>query len=425
MPTLKPPRLLFLDLRVSKQAALPELAGLEPVNPTPGGDCSAAKAALAVFVAIDSPAAYDDWRQRFHPMCPSGFPHVILLDPYCPTLARHVLHEDAADCCAMDDLERMALIVARLERSAAANTDTVTGWDDPGLFLRMQTTIDSLPCPIFIKDRNGRYIACNKAFEDYIGLTRSKIVGSTVYDVAPAELAQIYEKADRELMALGGTQSYEANVRYADGAYHDVVFHKSVFLDAAGEADGISGTMLDISDRKHLEKQLAIAASTDFLTGIHNLRTFYELAGQEFRRFGRNGDEFSLIVIDLDYFKEINDNLGHAAGDEALRQFVSVVQANLREQDIFARAGGDEFRILLPDTQPTGAALVAERIRREVNQLTISSRRGSANLSISAGICSCLPGDDNLDEVTKRADAALYMAKAAGRNCVHPQFSAA
>lgn len=425
MPTSSPSRLLFLDLRASKCLAPPELDGLEPVNPAADGECQAAQVALAVFVAVDGEAAYQEWRQRFHPMCPNAFPHVVLLDPYCPDLARRALNDDAADCCALDDRERMALIVARLERQSRENARGDPENDELALSFRLQTTLDTLPSPIFIKNREGRYIGCNKAFEAYLGLSRAQIIGRTVYGVAPHELAQVYEKADQELMQRGGTQSYEANVCYADGTHHDVIFHKSVFRNAAGEVDGISGTMLDISERKRLEQQLAVAASTDFLTGIHNLRTFYDLASHEFRRFVRSGGNLSLIVIDLDYFKEINDNFGHAIGDEALRQLVRAVKENLRDQDIFARAGGDEFRILLPGTQTAGAALVAERIRVAVGQLMIDSPRGNTTLTISAGICSCLPGDESLDDVTKRADAALYMAKAAGRNCIHPQFAAA
>lgn len=413
-------RLLFLDLRAIKSAALPDIDGLEPVNPGAGSGCPTAITALLVMVAIDSQAAYDDWRQRFHPMCPNGFPHLVLLDPYCPALARQALRDDAADCCAMDDLERIALITARLQRSDQNYIHPAP--ESTGLLLRIQTSIDTLPSPIFIKAADGRYIACNKAFETYLGLTRSEIVGSTVFDIAPPELASVYEKADRELMASGGAQTYEANVRYADGTLHDVVFHKSVFLDATGKVDGISGTMLDITDRKLLEQKLEVAASTDFLTGINNLRTFYTLGGKEFRRFMRHGEALSLIVIDLDDFKEVNDQLGHAAGDEALCQFVEAVKNNLREQDIFARTGGDEFRLLLPESTLTGALLVAERIRCAVHQITISSPGGTMRLSISAGICACQPSDTSLDDVTRRADAALYRAKAAGRNCICPQI---
>ena len=93
-----PCRLLLLDLRQSRCGTLPALAGLEVVNPIPGGNCQLALSALAVFVAIDSDSAYNDWRERYHPMCPSGFPHIVLLDPYNPTLARRALAEDVADC---------------------------------------------------------------------------------------------------------------------------------------------------------------------------------------------------------------------------------------------------------------------------------------------------------------------------------------
>lgn len=290
-----------------------------------------------------------------------------------------------------------------------------------GLVLPIQNAIDVLPSPIFIKDGDCRYIACNRAFENYIGLPRSMIVGATVYDIAPPDLAAIYEKADRDLMAQGGTQTYETNVRYADGTYHDVIFFKSVFYNDDGQTGGISGVILDITERKRLEKELALAAREDFLTGTLNLRTFYDLANQELSRFKRTGEAFSLLVLDLDHFKEINDTLGHEAGDDALKKFVQAVKASLRDQDIFARAGGDEFRLLLPGTPQPGAIQLAERIRSEVGQVK-AGPGGSANLSMSAGLCTIRPHDKSIDDIVRRADVALYQAKAAGRNCVraHP-----
>lgn len=293
---------------------------------------------------------------------------------------------------------------------------------DPDIAQRIQNAIDMLPSPIFIKDEDCRYIACNRAFESYIGLPRARIIGATVHDVAPPELAAIYEKADRDLLADGGTQTYETNVRYADGSVHDVIFYKSVFYKADGRPDGISGVILDITERKRLEDKLAQAAREDFLTGAVNLRTFYELADQEFARFKRTGEAFSLLVLDLDHFKKINDTLGHEAGDDALRKFVQIVTANLREQDIFARAGGDEFRLLLPGTPPSGAIVLAEKIREEVSRVSLSASNGSVPLSMSAGLCRCHPDDTRIDDIVRRADAALYEAKAAGRNAVrtHP-----
>lgn len=289
---------------------------------------------------------------------------------------------------------------------------------DPELVRRIQNAIDMLPSPIFIKGGDCRYIACNRAFEAYIGLPRSRIVGATVHDVAPGELAVTYEKADRDLLASGGTQTYETNVRYADGSHHDVVFFKSVFYSAEGKPDGISGVILDITERKRLENEHAQAAREDFLTGVLNLRTFYVLADQAFSRFMHTGEAFSLLVLDLDHFKAINDTLGHEAGDDALRKFVQAVRTHLREQDVFARTGGDEFRLLLPATPQSGALALAERIREEVNRVNLRAPSGSIALSMSAGLCESRRGDQSIDDIVRRADAALYQAKAAGRNAV-------
>ena len=288
--------------------------------------------------------------------------------------------------------------------------------DDPNLVYRIQNAIDMLNSPLFIKDRNFRYIACNKAFEEYIGLPRAKIIGASVYDVAPPDLAAIYEKADRALLEQGGTQEYEANVRYADGSYHDVIFFKSVFYNAEGVKDGISGVILDITERKRMEKQLAIAATEDFLTGALNLRTFFELANQEFTRFKRNAIPLSILMIDLDHFKDVNDTYGHEAGDEALKVFGHTVKTRLREQDIFARAGGDEFRVLLPNTSLAGAVTLAEKIHKEVGSVQVVVRNGDFPLSMSCGVCCVREEDRDINDLVHRADIALYKAKNAGRN---------
>lgn len=412
-------RLLFLDLRHSgKGGALPQIAGIEPVRPGAQENCDAVRNANGVLIAIGDEANFREWQERYQPLCPAGFPHVFLLDPYTPALARLVIAQGAADCCDFHDNERLELIALRLSHAAHPATPAQMPLGNESMLLRLQVAIDTLPSPIFIKDGNCRYIACNKAFESYLGLPRNQIVGATVYDVSPPELAAIYERADRELLAQRGTQIYETSVRYADGTLHDVIFHKSVFYDAAGEADGISGTILDITERKSLERKLELAAATDFLTGVANLRTFYELGGQELRRFARSSEPLSLLLIDIDHFKGINDKYGHAAGDEALRQFVSVVQKGLRQQDIFARAGGDEFRLLLPGTDLAGARQLAERLRSEIDGIVISMPQASFKLTISTGIAMADSADSSLDDICGRADAALYAAKAAGRNCV-------
>lgn len=411
MPS-SPSRLLLLDLRQQRGTPVMAPEGFTIEKADGPGDLSSC---LAVLVVIDGQEGLTDWRERYHPCCPPGFPHLLLLDPYAPTLAREGIRSGAQDCCPVDDNERIALALLRLQgnpRPAAPDAQ-------PTVYaMRLQAALDTLPAPIFVKDRDCRYAACNRAFEEYLGLPRERIVGATVYDVAPPDLAAVYERADRELLADGGTQIYEAKVRYADGSHHDVMFHKAVFRDPLGEAAGIAGAMLDISERKSLEKRLEFLAATDFLTGAYNLRTFYKLAGRELARIERGSAPFAVVVMDIDYFKEINDRLGHAAGDEALKKVVGAVRENLREQDIFARAGGDEFRVLLPETDLTGARQVAERIGEAVSQLRATSPKGEADLSVSIGITVYRPEDATLDDTIVRADEAVYQAKSAGRNRV-------
>lgn len=119
-----------------------------------------------------------------------------------------------------------------------------------------QTMMDTIPSPIFYKDRQGRYLGSNAAFESYIGRPRADILGRTVHDIAPRELADLYYEADQALFQAPGVQRYEAQVRYADGSYHDVFFTKGTFTDLEGNVAGLVGVMLDITERKRVEEEL-------------------------------------------------------------------------------------------------------------------------------------------------------------------------
>ncbi|HEY1697096.1 MAG TPA: diguanylate cyclase [Polyangiaceae bacterium] len=120
----------------------------------------------------------------------------------------------------------------------------------------LRVILDAIPAPVFYKDAQGVYRGCNRAFEAYLGKARAEIVGLDVYGLSPKELADVYKAADDALLAARGTQIYEARVRYADGSYHDVMFHKATFEDAAGQLAGLVGTILDITSRKEAEKAL-------------------------------------------------------------------------------------------------------------------------------------------------------------------------
>lgn len=115
--------------------------------------------------------------------------------------------------------------------------------------------IDAIPNPIFYKDTNGIYRGCNKAFEDYLGLTKEEIVGKSVYDLSPKELADKYHQMDSELFNKVGKQTYEYQVKYADGTLHDVIFNKATYVDSDKKPAGLVGVMVDITERKKAEKE--------------------------------------------------------------------------------------------------------------------------------------------------------------------------
>ncbi len=121
---------------------------------------------------------------------------------------------------------------------------------------RLQAVLDAIPAPIFFKDAAGIYLGCNAAFERYVGTTRGRLVGKTVFDIAPSDLAQVYHAADDALFASGGTQIYETRVQWADGTRRDVIFHKAAIQDGTGRVTGLAGAMLDVTDQRSAERAL-------------------------------------------------------------------------------------------------------------------------------------------------------------------------
>jgi diguanylate cyclase (GGDEF)-like protein len=159
-------------------------------------------------------------------------------------------------------------------------------------------------------------------------------------------------------------------------------------------------------------------ARTDELTGMKNRRAFYELAQQAFEQAARYERPLSLISLDIDHFKSINDTWGHAAGDAALRSIARVMTTTSRVTDIAGRVGGEEFAILLPETTTEAAVVHAERLRRDVADIVVSYDGVDIRLTCSMGVASRDEFTVSLDRLMARADAALYDAKAAGRNRV-------
>ncbi len=173
-----------------------------------------------------------------------------------------------------------------------------------------------------------------------------------------------------------------------------------------------------IADLKNAESMLVEMATRDSLTGLLNRRETLRRIGQEHSRASRLSEPLTVVMIDIDRFKEINDSNGHAAGDDVLRQLSRKIREVVRDYDIVCRYGGEEFLVVTPEADVKISRAVAERLRCAVEEMAITVGDGSAiRFTISAGIAQWEEGE-SIEQLIARADAALYRAKAAGRNRV-------
>lgn len=234
-----------------------------------------------------------------------------------------------------------------------------------------------------------------------------------------SEEAQALLQADWERLLAGavdGTRIVAVH-RRSDGS--------EFWAEARGarvEWDGrpaLQVALIDVTEQRRLHHELERLATTDSLTGLLNRRQFLRLAQHELRRLKRHPRPLSLVMLDIDHFKHINDTYGHGCGDEMLKVLAQAMRQALREVDIFGRLGGEEFAVLLIDADAERAQEVAERLRQNVAAAAIDCDGTTIRSTISLGV-TCVDGaDDALKAVLARADRALYAAKAAGRNrCV-------
>jgi diguanylate cyclase (GGDEF)-like protein len=171
-----------------------------------------------------------------------------------------------------------------------------------------------------------------------------------------------------------------------------------------------------------LNEQLTVLAETDALTGVFNRRKIMELGGEEFARFKRYGQPFSIALMDIDHFKQVNDKFGHAAGDEVLRRVAQTIVEGKRAVDHAGRLGGEEFGLLLPATPAAAAVTVVDRIRQRLSDkptpAEAQAEQPAISVALSAGVSEIGPGDASIEDALRRVDELLYRAKQRGRNRV-------
>ncbi|MET0963533.1 MAG: diguanylate cyclase [Noviherbaspirillum sp.] len=274
-------------------------------------------------------------------------------------------------------------------------------------------------------DASGKVEAWNQSIARVTGHTERSVVGCGI-SLFHSPGAMTKERiADRlaEADANGWSLDNGWCVR-ADGSRfwaNTMIAPLSREQDQPQAEHGYALIIRDISDRREASESMMRASACDHLTGIANRRTFFEAAELELERWRRFPRPLSLITIDADFFKKINDNWGHPAGDEVLRNLALTLAATVREIDVVARLGGEEFAALLPSTDLDGALMLAERFRSAVEGQRVRAGEHQISYTVSIGVAAMDSQVTGVDHLLKLADSALYAAKNAGRNRVWHQ----
>lgn len=286
---------------------------------------------------------------------------------------------------------------------------------------KLRALAESAYDAIVMVDAKGRVSFWNDSAEHLFGYTEEEVLGQDIHPlVAPPETHDDAAKGMEEFTksgtgpAVGAITEMEAV--HKDGTRFEVERSIASFR-LSGEWYAVA-TIRDISERKATEAKLRELATTDSLTGLYNRRRFMELCEREFSRSVRYGRPLAMFMLDIDHFKKVNDEYGHDAGDQVLRSLSEISVLALRGADILGRLGGEEFGVLLPETEVKAAHDVAERLRQSIERAAISINGFTLNITVSVGVSILTPEMHTIDQLLKGADVALYQAKQSGRNKV-------
>lgn len=257
---------------------------------------------------------------------------------------------------------------------------------------------------IFAKDLDGRFVMTNPAFDRAIQVAGGHI-GRTDHDLFGAELAEVYRSNDKLMLASGERQVFSEDIDHPDGTSHTYRCTRFPLVDDDGTVMGIAGVSTDITELVAARAALERSASTDPLTGLLNRRAWDVRLGELVVDARRTGAPLVIAVIDLDNFKAYNDARGHNVGDALLQRFATTALSIVRSDDLFARWGGEEFILALPNTTSKSAEAILQRVMCSLPDLQTCSI-GYATWDRTA----------SLKETITRADAAMYRAKGLGRN---------
>jgi diguanylate cyclase (GGDEF)-like protein/PAS domain S-box-containing protein len=282
----------------------------------------------------------------------------------------------------------------------------------------LESLLENVDACIYTKDRARRYTYANAKMALVVGREPQELIGRTDEELVPPEVAANWRVLDDRVFATGTKQSGEQISTSMHGEIRHFWVVQIPQRDSRGEIVSLLGIATDFTQFYRMKEELARQATTDELTGVRNRRSLLETARQEFSRATRYNHPLSVLMLDIDHFKAINDSYGHDVGDKVLRAVADACRRELRDSDILGRLGGEEFGVVLPNTTREGAVVVAERLRERIDAMRLGGDWGSDIApKVSVGVA-CMRGAARIEAVLKQADQALYAAKAAGRNRV-------
>ena len=283
---------------------------------------------------------------------------------------------------------------------------------------RMRLIYDAIPEMICISELDtGRLAEANQKFFQTLGMAPEEALDRLTTDIGFWDGEETRRDFVARIRRDGKVDNFEIPVRKKDGkSFVGLMSSNPILL--RGKTYMVS-IIRDIDERKRLENELELQARTDTLTGIGNRGHFLETVRHEISHSESTGSQSVFLMLDIDHFKRINDNYGHQLGDNVIRMVAQATKAVLRTSDILGRIGGDEFGVLLVNTDAAATEKLAEKIRRKVECLELDADADiPVYITVSVGLSKYRPGEDTVEELIARADKALYQAKEEGRNRV-------
>lgn len=278
---------------------------------------------------------------------------------------------------------------------------------------------------VHLVDRGGIIRSWNQGAENITGFSRAQVIGKNYSALFPPDSIRDGVPQRTLEFVRAHRHSTDDQARLRSGGQHFLAQTSLdvVRSDDTGEVFGFVEVFQDVTETREREAQLYQRATRDPMTGLFNRGHFLESATLEFERARRFNDPLSILVIDIDHFKRVNDHYGHAAGDHAIQALANVCRAWSRKIDTIGRLGGEEFCVVLPRANKEPATEMAQRLRRAISEIRIPIGGGrEIGIAASIGVAAMRPTSRDIQELIRQADAALYQAKREGRNRVKAWF---